>query len=80
MFASFGNASFLSDLVDGITWKVTKTMKKAGIYKTISISSDNTTGSVTDCLGCGGESVITALKNSIGEEYFVSDSTSSYIS
>jgi len=67
-------ANFLVDALDSITkWSVTNAMKKAGVYKTIAISSDNTTGNATVCLGCTGQNIISNLVNENGTGYIATD-------
>jgi hypothetical protein len=70
---SFGQTSFLSVILNSIDFDVTNQMKKAWIYKSIAISTDNTTWNTTDCLWCGGYSIISNLKNENGSGYVTSN-------
>jgi len=72
----FSQASFLSDIVNTITWRSsTNTAKKNMIYKSMTVSSDNTTGNIEVCLGCSGSNIIENLVSVDGYIYTTTGNT-----
>jgi len=68
---SFTSANLLTDIINSISpRKTTNTFKKNILWKTLSLSSDNTTWNIIACLWCGGSNIITSLMDESGNAYY----------